>query len=222
MQFTFGVWQDQQLKQQQRSVISGSSNSFSNTATLRALRHMPVNLTTDRPAHAKAGVGGSSASGAGGQAVGSGSVESSVESSVGGPAGCAAESDVECAGEGEYSDNGSASAAEGDSADGSSSEDDFVSEKPKAPKNKSAPRRVSLRWPCPYSYSLQHIVGARYEGYYCPPLPKDGEDVPDKSAQDAGIFGVVGDGGSNKWMCIYREVSADSSDDSARKRQCVK
>lgn len=47
MQFTFGLWQDQQLKQQQRSVISGSSNSNSNSATLRALQFMPVNLTSD-------------------------------------------------------------------------------------------------------------------------------------------------------------------------------
>lgn len=176
VQFTFGVWQDQQLKQQQKSVISGSSNSFSNSATLRALRHMPVNLTTDaEPANTNS------------------SAEGSAE------------------GEGE---------ASGDSSDGDSSEDDFVSEQTKAPKAKSAPRRVSLRWPCPYSYSLQHIVGIRYEGYYCPPLP-DSEVVPDKSAQDAGIFGVPGDSSGNKWMCIYKERT-DAAGESAKKRQCVK
>ena len=47
MQFTFGVWQDQQLAQQRRSVISGSSNSASNSATLRELQCMPVSLTSD-------------------------------------------------------------------------------------------------------------------------------------------------------------------------------
>lgn len=174
VQFTFGVWQDQQLKQQQKSVISGSSNSFSNTATLRALRHMPVNLTTDAK-----------------------------------PDGV---SEGESAGSADEEGSGS--------SDGDSSEDDFVSEQTKAPKTKSAPRRVSLRWPCPYSYSLQHIVGERYEGYYCPPVP-DTEVVPDKSAQDAGIFGVPGDSSGNKWMCTYKERT-DGTDESATKRQCVK
>lgn len=243
VQFTFGVWQGQQLKQQQRSAISGSSNSASNSATLRALRHMPVNLTTDRPARrTAAGTSCTSSSTSSTAAASTAASVSGGDNDKSRKIGTNVAADEEAVSTGSEGDRESAngsgsaeegggvsatsatSAAEGEDSDDGSSDDDIESEekaKEKVQKNKSAPRRVSLRWPCPYSYTLQHIVNERYDGYYCPPLPLDSEDVPGKSAQDAGIFGAPGDSCNNKWLCIYKDLT-ESLNEGTRKRQCVK
>jgi hypothetical protein len=181
VQFTFGAWQDQQLKQQQRSVISGSSNSFSNTATLRALQYMPVSLTSDMPAPVPGG----------------------TEEGGGKPQG--AESDVsECD-----------SSDEDELADSSRADADFqqrMAERARAKELKKAQlRRVSLRWPCPYSYCLQHIQSARGDGYYCPPVPVDDgkgeEEVPVKDTVDAGVFGATSDSATKQWLCVFKASS---------------
>jgi hypothetical protein len=183
VQFTFGAWQDQQLKQQQRSVISGSSNSFSNTATLRALQFMPVSLTSDMPAPAPevtAEEGGSKPQCAGSEV-----------------------SECDSSDEDELANSGRADA-------------DFqqrMADRARAKELKKAQlRRVSLRWPCPYSYCLQHIQSTRGDGYYCPPVPleggKEGEEVSvKKDAVDAGVFGATNESAVKEWLCVFKPSS---------------
>jgi hypothetical protein len=178
VQFTFGAWQDQQLKQQQRSVIAGSSNSFANTATLRALQYMPVSLTSDME------------------------VVEVVAQSAGEAEGC------------DDSDSDSDSSDEDELADSSRADADFqqrMAERARAKELKKAQlRRVSLRWPCPYSYCLQHIQSARGDGYYCPPVPVDdgtGGEVPVKDTVDAGVFGATSDSATKEWLCIFKATS---------------
>lgn len=209
MQFTFGVWQDQQLAQQRRSVISGSSNSASNSATLRALQCMPVSLTSDY-APRKKGVNPHGIAGSGSEGGVSGSEGVSGVSS--------AESehhetdDAEHMSENDEDQGEEEEEEEGDEDDGavsSDEEDEQPTYRAKA-KPERAPRRVSLRWPSPYSYCLQHIVGSAFEGYYCPPLPLSEEVLAQKTVYDAGVFGVTSDKIKSDWLCIYKPISVNT------------
>ena len=251
VQFTFGVWQEQQVKQQQRSVISGSSNSFSNTATLRALQAMPVNLTSDAPLRtpsASANGGGANNSGGNGTSDGNNSrkkcrkaegvesdamvvdeKEKETDKSNGSNNSGAIEENIgdddneedkedECE-EGEEGEEG------GDvSSDDEYDDDDYnevnteaaaatlAEKKKKRAEYLAMRRRVSLRWPCPYSYCLQHVVTSEYEGYYCPPIPvvEDPAAVADalKCALNEQKNAASGDSNSaTEWLCIYKRVS---------------
>ena len=100
-----------------------------------------------------------------------------------------------------------------DSSDG---EDDFyttennqkLTDKAKAKALRQAQmRRVSLRWPCPYSYCLQHINSLSYNGYYCPPVPvlDNIQSVSVNDALNANVFGITDDNFKNEWLCIYKK-----------------
>jgi len=186
VQFTFGQWQDQQLKQQQRSVISGSSNSNSNSATLRALQYMPVNLTSDldrdHPVDCSVVV------------ESRGVLAPNSEASADAPV--------------DYPDSSSSSSDDEDSA---AAEQHWRANRLAAKELKKAQmKRVSLRWPSTYSYCLQHVRSQRWDGYYCPPAPApaplEGE-LHQKDALDAGVFGVPSDKAKNEWLCVYRPLS---------------
>jgi len=200
VQFTFGVWQDQQLAQQRRSVISGSSNSASNTATLRALQCMPVSLTSDY-APRKKGANPHGIAGAGGADgnMSEGMIEGGVRSGETAAEVDQMEDEEE---EEEYEDE----EADDDGEVSSDEEDDEQPTYRVKAKPERAPRRVSLRWPSPYSYCLQHIVGSVYEGYYCPPLPLSEEELAQKTVYDAGVFGVTSDKVKSEWLCIYKPI----------------
>lgn len=219
MQFTFGVWQDQQLAQQRRSVISGSSNSASNSATLRALQCMPVSLTSDYAPRKRGlnphGIAGASAEG------------TSQSQSQGDNGASSAESDLRsgnlhstCGSE-EGEEEEDEEKEEDDGAVSSDEEDEQPTYRVKA-KAARTPRRVSLRWPSPYSYCLQHIVGSAYEGYYCPPLPLSEEVLAQKTVYDAGVFGVTSDTVKSDWLCIYKPIAGCNSEaNSGIKRKSI-
>lgn len=208
MQFTFGVWQDQQLAQQRRSVISGSSNSASNSAILRALQNMPVSLTSDYVPRIN-------------KKDSAGSAESASEE----------ENATHDDNNGDTNEDGADS---GEVSDENSDDDEptFTNKnnnkgKPDK-KDKYSSRRVSLRWPSPYSYSLQHIIGADYEGYYCPPMPIEEDEaalLAEKNAYNAGVFGATSDKIKHEWLCIYKpkcnEIKVDVAVTDSLKRKLL-
>jgi hypothetical protein len=211
VQFTFGIWQDQQLRQQQKSVVSGSSNSACNSATLRALRYMPVTLTSDLTV-SSVGDTAQGASGGGQHAL------SGAEVAV------ADASDAQ-----QESDSDVSSSDDDDEIDVDASTEEWVrrrAERAAAKELRQAQmRRVSLRWPSPYSYCLQHVTSGTYDGYYCPPMPPaeeekvantegvdtSGADTSGKKAEgedalDAGVFGTTADNAQHEWLCIYKAL----------------
>jgi hypothetical protein len=217
VQFTFGIWQDQQLRQQQKSVVSGSSNSACNSATLRALRYMPVTLTSDLTVPtvgdaAQGTSGGDGVAGSGQHAL-SGAEVAGTDAS---DAQQATDSDV-------------SSSDDDDEIDVDASTEEWVrrrAERAAAKELRQAQmRRVSLRWPSPYSYCLQHVMSGSYDGYYCPPMPPaeeekvantegvdtSGADTSGKKAEgedalDAGVFGTTADNAQHEWLCIYKAL----------------